>query len=718
VPRLTRRGKAQLMMAGVSFDPDWSGPAEWARMYRAVGLQVVPARFPMKTRDDKRPALADWREFQREQVEDAIFEKWFSSDAKPNMGAITGAASGNLLVIDLDEYKSPEAALWFREAMFGVSPETWMQITGGGGRQWFFRLPADVAIGNCRTALGVDIRGQGGFAMLPPSRHMSGKPYAWADGHEPWSIDIDVAPTHLIDAVRALIEEHGGSATPAARERVASEQDHDAWGHLVDGREEYMRAVVWARVVDMRRESPARPAGEALEAHIAEAYQVYERKVRSRLGGPDPLAIKLDREGRGFTAFADKFRAALKQWDGKVAEAALVPKLVQHDEPPSSSTSGASLAEKVEAANGAAAAGDIYEWLDIASVKRLPDPRWAVKDLIIEDALGFIYGAPGVGKSFVALNLALSVAYGYPSWWWSKAIERKGPVVYITSEGTGTFKVRIDAWQRHEATANGVELDDAAQFALVRETINFMKAEDVAKLIRTVEAVQAAMGGPPALVFVDTVSRVIPGADENLQSAMTLFVEACDQVRKRFGCSVVGVHHAGKAGDMRGSTVLKGAGDFVFKLEREDEDDHTAPFKFIAEKIKDAADGWRNMVKLSPVGWIEAGKLDGERKSLVALPTTAESPIRKPDDMPSRDIVRQVLKDIDASWSAGNPLSPKVQTKSIGRYAPQVASTRYGVKIEAAERLIQSLLDNEIIVFEQVNSNSKKFGLRVKSWEI
>lgn len=704
------------MTANPSFDPEWASPAEWARMYRQAGLQVVPARFPMKTRDDKRPALADWREFQREQVDEAIFGKWFPADAKPNMGAITGAASGNLLVIDLDEYKSPEAALWFSQAMFGITPETWMQQTGGGGRQWFFRLPEGVSIGNCRTALGVDIRGQGGFAMLPPSRHMSGNSYAWSDGHEPWCIDLDTAPQHLIDAVCALIEEHGGTTTPAARERVAAEQDHDAWGHLVDGREEYMRSVVWARVVDLKRELATPPTGEALEAEISEAYQIYERKVRSRLAGPDPLAIKLEREGRGFTVFADKFRHALRQWDAKVAEAALVPKLVQYEE---QATPGASMAEKVEAATQAAGPGDIYEWLDIAGVKRLPDPKWTVKDLIIEDALGFIYGAPGVGKTFVALSLALSAAYGYPTWWWGKGIERQGPVIYITSEGTGALKVRIEAWQRNEAKVNGVELDDIdAKFALVRDPINFMKVEDVAKLIRTVEAVASAMQAPPALVFVDTVSRVIPGADENLQSAMTLFVEACDQVRKRFGCSVVGVHHAGKAGDMRGSTVLKGAGDFVFKLEREEEDDHAAPFNFIAEKIKDAADGWKNLVRLLSVDWIEMGKIDGERKSLVAVPAIAESPIKKPDDMPSRDIVRQALKDIEAAWNAGNPLSPKVQTKSIGRYAPQVVSVRYGVKIEAAERLIQSLLDNEIIVFEQADSVTKKRGLRVKSWEI
>ena len=54
------------------------------------------------------------------------------------------------------------------------------------------------------------------------------------------------------------------------------------------------------------------------------------------------------------------------------------------------------------------------------------------------------------------------------------------------------------------------------------------------KLLATVQAIADEVG-PIAAVFVDTVSRVLPGAEENLQKDMTLFVKACDAVRERFG---------------------------------------------------------------------------------------------------------------------------------------------------------------------------------------
>jgi hypothetical protein len=88
---------------------------------------------------------------------------------------------------------------------------------------------------------------------------------------------------------------------------------------------------------------------------------------------------------------------------------------------------------------------------------------------------------------------------------------------------------------------------------------------------------------------VDTVSRAMPGADENLQKEMTLFVRACDRLQGCVPLRRVGVHHAGKNGDMRGSTVLLGAGDFVFKLERKQ---GATIGRLHCEKQKDAPDGW------------------------------------------------------------------------------------------------------------------------------
>jgi len=160
------------------FDPDFASPAEWAAMYRACGLQVIPCYAPsevVKGASWKRPKLSEWTEFQRSLVPDAIFARWYGAAgehaARQNMGILTGRASGNVFVIDLDNQKGFEANEWWRAIIAvhnnGIEPETCQQRTGGGGRQILFRAPADWHAPTNRTTINVDIRGQGGFAVVP-----------------------------------------------------------------------------------------------------------------------------------------------------------------------------------------------------------------------------------------------------------------------------------------------------------------------------------------------------------------------------------------------------------------------------------------------------------------------------------------------------------------------------------------------------------------------
>ena len=98
------------------FDPDFASPAEWAAMYRACGLQVIPCYAPSEVAKGaswKRPKLSEWAEFQRTLVPDGVFARWYGAagehSARDNMGILTGQASGNVFVIDLDDQKGPTA---------------------------------------------------------------------------------------------------------------------------------------------------------------------------------------------------------------------------------------------------------------------------------------------------------------------------------------------------------------------------------------------------------------------------------------------------------------------------------------------------------------------------------------------------------------------------------------------------------------------------------
>lgn len=345
---------------------------------------------------------------------------------------------------------------------------------------------------------------------------------------------------------------------------------------------------------------------------------------------------------------------------------------------------------------GEGASPGLYEILRIGDIFALPDPTFAVDRHIPEASMGFLYGRPGCGKSFIALDWALHIAYGLPAWHGDPITVRPGAnVLYLAREGSTGFKARIRAWQEKHM----VPADREPTFALIRQTINFMQAEDIGKIVRTA---RQALHGPVDLIVVDTVSRVLPGADENLQKEMTLFVKACDALQDAFKAIVLGVHHSGKSGDMRGSSVLKGAGDFVFKLERKE---GARTGQLICEKQKDAPDGWSETYAF-PV--VEFG--GGAGQSLVPERVQGHEAASDTCDEHRRE---DILAAIQAAWDAGNPWSPAPQAKE--RYAVKRMSMDFDVKAEVAEQWLAIWLDEGRIVVEVADRHSKSKGYKLAS---
>ena len=317
------------------FDPDFARPPEWAAMYRGVGWNPVPALTPAEAEAWKRP-VHPWKEFEDRPVPDATFDRWYGADgqhrSRVNMGVVTGAASGRVFCVDLDTKLdgSPDGIEWFYGQIAAhnsnMVPETPHQRTGGGGHQFFFIAPEGWTAPTFKTSLGVDIRGQGGFAMLPPSRHESGRDYAWEPGSEPWAVAVMDAPAWLIEAIDKLRKAFAANAGQSV-ERTPSAEDLDAFGVRVDGREERMRDLIWGVACDLRREFADRPDPARIEAERERCWQRYLFEVKTRLTDPALTNEQgLEKEGRGRAAFIERWDRALEQWDGKLLEAAGQPK--------------------------------------------------------------------------------------------------------------------------------------------------------------------------------------------------------------------------------------------------------------------------------------------------------------------------------------------------------------------------------------------------------
>jgi predicted ATP-dependent serine protease len=317
---------------------------------------------------------------------------------------------------------------------------------------------------------------------------------------------------------------------------------------------------------------------------------------------------------------------------------------------------------------------------------------------MIENALGFIFGAPGCGKSFIAIGQALSIACGLDQWW-NRKINRSGPVIYISSEGVGDMKFRLRAWE----TALGVKADDAP-FYLIRQSINFMDEKDVDKLIRTVQTIVDQTGEFPVAVYVDTVSRVLPGADENLQKDMTLFIRACDALREIFSATVTGVHHTSRAGNLRGSSVFDGAGDFLLLIEREQGEKIGY---LTARKIKAAQDGWKQAFEM-----IEQSV--GDIKGTTSLFARAcDEPTRDKAAWPDKATCRTILEAIRTAWSANKPWSSMPQSRKQGRYAAGIIKQQFDIVEKTADLMIQTWLQNGVLSYEMCDRNTKMQGLKV-----
>jgi hypothetical protein len=142
-----------------------------------MGLRL----FPLKVRD-KQPAITDWPNLASDR--DAQLQIWDKLFPACNWGVATGAGSG-IWVLDFD---GPEGMATFQQLARECEEftETRAVRTARGLHLWF-QYPEDgPQIRNgAKVAPGVDVRGEGGFVVIPPSIHPSGKRYEWRDSKAP-----------------------------------------------------------------------------------------------------------------------------------------------------------------------------------------------------------------------------------------------------------------------------------------------------------------------------------------------------------------------------------------------------------------------------------------------------------------------------------------------------------------------------------------------------
>jgi hypothetical protein len=152
---------------------------------------------------------------------------WRPRLGRRGIGLACGARSG-VWVLDVDVDSGGLDTLARLEETHGKLPVTWRSRTGTGGEHVFFAA-ADDSIRNSASQVeqGLDVRGAGGYVVLPPTMHRSGHQYEWIN--PPDETPLAAAPSWL--ASLALIrprKQRNGHRSSSSLKVIAAGKRHDA----------------------------------------------------------------------------------------------------------------------------------------------------------------------------------------------------------------------------------------------------------------------------------------------------------------------------------------------------------------------------------------------------------------------------------------------------------------------------------------------------------
>lgn len=212
-----------------------------------------------------------------------------------------------------------------------------------------------------------------------------------------------------------------------------------------------------------------------------------------------------------------------------------------------------------------------------------PDPLIG-PNILFRDSLAWLIGKPGCYKSFVALDMAGSIATGTQ---WHDWTTTQGPVLYLVAEGLTGIRKRVRAWEK----ATG---QDMTGVDFLRRPV---QAGDDAEWDALV--VHTKQRGY-ALIILDTQARITVGMEENSNKEMGRFVEQAERLRIASGACVLVIHHIGHNGDTgRGATTLPGAMNTIIKVTKEQDG---AQAKLECTKNKDSEEWKAITLRIVPSG--------------------------------------------------------------------------------------------------------------------
>jgi hypothetical protein len=264
--------------------------------------------------------------------------------------------------------------------------------------------------------------------------------------------------------------------------------------------------------------------------------------------------------------------------------------------------------------------------VQVAAIPRTTGPRWLVESLWLDEAVGIVGGAPKCGKTWLSLDLALSVASGTPALG-TFAIPGAGPVLLFAAEDSpAAIRERLEGL----ALERGLKLEDLPIHAILATSLRLDRLDDQRRLVEAVAARR------PRLLILDPFVR-LHRIDENSAQEVAAVLAYLRELQREHHVAVLVVHHARKAGagtgqaglSLRGSGDLHAWGDSNLYIRRRHGD-----LELVVEQ--------RSASSPEPIHLTLAA---GEHPRLVV--------VRRPEADPARDsLEKRVLQELERAGKA------------------------------------------------------------------
>lgn len=458
--------------------------SDFAGEYADSGWSVLPVKP-----DEKRPYMSNWLQYERQRASRKQVDSWFSSLSGAGVGVVTGKISG-MVVLDV-ESDCPTPL----EDILRRWPTHMVSRTGSGGYHLFYRYPHGVGrISNrVRMLEGMDLRADGGFIVLPPTLHASGGRYEWLQRGP-----MGAFPRELLDMQsRPQSQEGEGWITEALR-GVAEGGRNDTCAKLAGYffKKGLAYDIVEALLLEWNeRNDPPMP--------VREVRQTARSIERAHATG-----------GSQFTAV---------QFEDDRADAS------------------------PEAADGRGSF-DVVRMADYVKGYGGEGVSWAVADWLPDASITFLVSPPESYKTWLLLDLAVSVAAGVP-FLGAYEVLKPGPTMIIQQEDshaglTDRLALIVEQKLGMGASIEGDEwsvpsMPDLPIFVHPSRMLRFGDR----RVLEEMEAQIAEIR--PRVVLIDPLYSTTAQVD-NYMADLANQMMVLKTWRDRYGCSFVLAHHSKK----------------------------------------------------------------------------------------------------------------------------------------------------------------------------